>query len=87
MLLTIREYVPVTVGLAVGSCSVDVNPSGPDQFHAVALLEFAESVTFPPEQIGPPFVGPDDDGTGFTDTTPTLEILESVEAEQVVVHQ
>ena len=77
----------MTVGDAVGFSNVDVKPSGPLQSHAVALLEFAESVTVPPEQIGPPLVAPVDDGTGLTETTPTAEMLDSVDEEHVVVHQ
>ena len=68
VLLTVREYVPVTVGVAVGFCRLEVNPEGPLQLHAVALLELEESVTVPPTHIGPLLVAPVEDGTGLTVT-------------------
>jgi hypothetical protein len=64
----VREYVPVTVGVALGFCKVEVNPEGPLQLHAVALLELDESVTVPPTHIGPLLVAPVDDGIGLTVT-------------------
>ena len=66
MLLTVSEYVPVTVGVAVGFCNADVKPLGPDHDHEVASLELALNVVVPPTHIGPLFVTPDDVGTGFT---------------------
>ena len=66
VLPTVSEYVPVTVGVAVGFCSADVKLSGPDHDHEVASLEFALSVVVPPTHIGPLLVAPDDAGTGLT---------------------
>ena len=66
VLLTINEYVPVAVGVAVGFCNDEVKPDGPDQDQAVALLEFAVNVTVLPIHIGPLLVAPLDVGTGFT---------------------
>jgi hypothetical protein len=60
--------VPVTVGVAVGFCKVEVYPEGPLQLHAVASLELDESVTVPPTHIGPLLVAPVDDGIGLTVT-------------------
>ncbi len=64
-----------------------MKPSGPDHDHAVASLELADRVTVPPAHIGPLFVAPVEDGTGFTETTPTVEIFAKVDTVQVVVHQ
>jgi hypothetical protein len=68
VLLSVSEYVPVAVGVAVGFCTDDVNPSGPFHDHAVAAVELAESVAVPPTHIAPPLVAPVDDGTGLTVT-------------------
>ena len=67
-LLTISEYVVVTVGVAVGFCKLEVKPSDPTQLHAVALLECALKLTIPPLQIRPLFVAPLDIGRGLTVT-------------------
>ena len=59
----------VTVGVAVGFCTVDDDKLGP--LHAqpvVELFEFEERFTVPPTHIGPLFVAPVDDGIGFTVT-------------------
>ncbi len=45
-----------------------MKPDGPLQLQVVASLELEERVTVPPTQIGPLFVAPVDDGTGFTVT-------------------
>ena len=58
----------VTVGVAVGFCKVELNPSVALQFHAVALLELALKVAVPPTQIAPLFVAPLEVGTGLTVT-------------------
>ena len=55
--LTVRLYVPVAVGEAVGFCNAEVKPPGPVQDHAVAPVEFALKVTVAPTHIGPLFVG------------------------------
>ena len=60
------EYVPVAVGVAVGFCKEEEKPEGPDQDHAVALLELAERATVPPTHIVPLLVAPVEDGTGLT---------------------
>jgi len=56
------------VGVAAGFCSELLKPSEPVHDHAVALDEFALSVTVPPRQRVPLLVTPVDDGTGFTVT-------------------
>ena len=66
VLLTVSEYVPVTVGVIAGFCNADVKPVGPFQLHAVASLELALNVADEPRHIGPLLLAPVDDGTGFT---------------------
>ena len=68
VLLTVNEYVPVAVGVAVGFCKEEEKPEGPDHDHAVASLELADNVTVPPTHIGPLLVAPVEDGTGLTVT-------------------
>ncbi len=58
----------VAVGVIAGLDNVDVEPSDPTQDHAVVLLDIEFNVTVPPTHIGPLFVGPLDDGIGFTVT-------------------
>ena len=58
----------MAVGVIVGFCAADDDPSEPVQDQAVALLEFALSVTVPLLQIGPLFVAPVDVGDAFTVT-------------------
>lgn len=68
-LLTVSEYVVVTVGVFDGLCKEEVKPFEPVQDQAVALLEFEFNTIVPPLHIAPIFVAPVDDGTGFTETT------------------
>ena len=67
-LLTVSEYVVVTVGVFDGLCKEEVNPFEPIHNQAVALLELACKVAVPPLHIGPLFVSPVEDGVGFTET-------------------
>lgn len=67
-LLMLREYVPDTVGVAVGFCTVEVKPLGPDQDHVFALVELAANVTVPVTHIGLLLVAPVEVGVGFTVT-------------------
>jgi hypothetical protein len=57
-LVTVNEYVLVTVGVAVGLASVEEERFGPLHEYTVVLPPgFAVSVTVPPSHIGPLFVG------------------------------
>ena len=57
-LLTVNEYVLVTVGVAVGFCAVVEDKLGPLQVYDVAPpAGLAVRFTMPPLQIGPLFVG------------------------------
>ena len=68
MLLTVSEYVPVVVGVAIGFCNVEAKPAGPLHDHDVAPVELADRFTVPPTHIGPSLVAPVDAGTGLTVT-------------------
>ena len=68
MLLTVSEYVPVVVGVAVGFCRVEAKPDGPLHDQDVASVELASRFTVPPAHIGPSFVAPVEVGTEFTVT-------------------
>ncbi len=74
-LLTVSEYVVVTVGVITGFCNAEVVPFEPVQLHAVALLELALSVAVPPTQIAPLFVAPLEVGTGLTVTVVKYIVL------------
>ena len=83
MLLTVSEYVVVTVGVFVGFCNEEVKPLDPVHDHAVAPVELAFNVVVPPLHIALP-VTPVDEGTGLTETVvvytvegaqPTPELL------------
>jgi hypothetical protein len=67
--------VPVDVGDAFGFCRVDVKPDGPVQDHALAPVEFEESVTVPPTQIGPLFVAPEEVGAELTVTVVVYTVV------------
>ena len=54
--------------MAIGFCAVELKLLGPVHDQAVALLEFALSVTVPPLQIGPLLVAPLEVGTALTVT-------------------
>ena len=58
----------VAVGVIVGFCAAELEPSEPVHDQEVALLEFALRVTVPLLQIGPLFVAPVDVGDAFTVT-------------------
>ena len=68
----------------MGFCKVEVNPPDPVHDHAVAPLEFAESATVPPTQIGPLLVVPVDDGTGLT-VTEVVYTVDGLQPEPVVL--
>ena len=69
-LLTVNEYVLVTVTVSAGFCIEEVKPPGPDHTKALAPPPgFAVNVTDPPPlQTGPLLVGAAT-GVGFTVTT------------------
>ena len=56
----------MAVGVIAGFCAAELEPSEPVHDQAVALLEFALSVTVPLLQIGPLLVAPVDVGAVFT---------------------
>ena len=58
----------MAVGVIAGFCAAELEPSEPVHDQAVALLEFALSVTVPLLQIGPLFVAPVDVGDALTVT-------------------
>ena len=58
----------VAVGVIVGFCAAELEPSEPVHDQEVALLEFALRVTVPLLQIGPLFVAPVDVGDALTVT-------------------
>ncbi len=67
----------VTVGDTDGFCTVDVKPAGPDHDQpVVAALVLALRLAVPPTHIGPSLVGPEDTGTGFTDTNVVKLLLQ-----------
>jgi hypothetical protein len=56
--LTVNEYTPVTVGVAVGFCKPDAKDAGPLHEYVLAPPDgLAESVTVPPIQMYPLLVG------------------------------
>ena len=59
---------PTTVGVNIGFCAAELDPSDPAHDHVMALLELALNPTVPPRHNGLVFPGPVDVGAGFTVT-------------------
>lgn len=78
--VTVKEYVVVTVGVAVGFCKVELKLPGPVHDQVAAPVEFAFKVTVPPAHTVPLFVGAAT-GTAFTVTT----VVYTVPGEQLAL--